>query len=95
MSTQTLQIELPTEIAERIRDHVRSGEYASESDVIADRFLHEPDPAEDLSPEEQDEAFRLGFEALEELERHPETVVTMEQMRADHEEQHRRYTRAA
>ena len=64
MSTQTLHIELPTEIAERIRDRVRSGEYANESAVIADRFT---DDGPGLSPQELDEAFRLGFETLEDL----------------------------
>ncbi len=79
MATEQITITLPTEIAERIRDHVRSGEYTSESEVIADRFLDE----DGLSPDELDEAFRLGVEALEEMEQDPNGWLTHEQFWAN------------
>lgn len=92
MSTQVLHIELPTEIAERIRDHVRSGEYANESEVIAERFLQDDDPG--LSPNELDEAFHLGLEAMEEMEHRPEEWLTHDQMVASLEA-HRASRRAS
>ena len=66
MSTEVLHITIPTELANRIRDRVRSGEYASESDVIIHQFSHEDDPADSLSPEELEEAVAI----LDEMERH-------------------------
>lgn len=90
MATEVLQITLPTNIAERLHSLVRSGEYATESEVIID--LLDEGHELDLSPAEIDEALRLGYEALMELHVHPESAVTMEQMRADLAEQHRRST---
>ncbi len=90
MSTEILHITIPTEIAERIRDHVRSGEYASESDVIADRFLHDDDPAASLSPEELEESLRI----LQDMELHPETTFSIQDLQADLEEQHRQRLQA-
>lgn len=88
MPTEVMQITVPVEIAEQIRARVRSGEYATESDVVIDRFSDHDEL--DLSPEELDDAFRLGFEALEEMERHPETALTIEDMRRNLAEQHQR-----
>ncbi len=52
-----MHITAPVEIAEQIRECLRRGEYATESDVVIDRFSdHE---AVNLSPDELDEAFCL------------------------------------
>ncbi|GGE16240.1 CopG family transcriptional regulator [Aureimonas endophytica] len=37
-STRVLQIELPTRIADLVQEKVAAGEYASESEVIAERL---------------------------------------------------------
>lgn len=87
MSTEVLHIELPTEVAERIRAHVRNGEYSSESEVIADRFTKNDD-LNHLSPDNLEEAFRLGVEALEEAEQDPDGWLTHEQMLENLAKQH-------
>ncbi len=87
MSTEILQITLPSDLVKRIREEVRSGHFASESDVIVKQFRRDE---VSLTPQEEDEVYRLGFESLRELQENPESAVGLQQVRLETDEQHRR-----
>lgn len=77
-TTQQMSITLPDEMADAVRDKVRSGEYASQSEVIRDglRALFARDRAIGLWLQEQ-----VG-PAYDALRADPDRAVTTAQVRA-------------
>ncbi|MDK3026273.1 type II toxin-antitoxin system ParD family antitoxin [Cupriavidus taiwanensis] len=77
-TTQQLSVTLPTEMAQAVKDKVRSGEYASESEVIRDglRALLARDRAVDTWLLQQ-----VG-PAYDALQADPSRAVTAEEVRA-------------
>lgn len=77
-TTQQLSVTLPTEMAQAVKDKVRSGEYASESEVIRDglRALLARDRAVDTWLLQQ-----VG-PAYDALQADPSRAVTAEEARA-------------
>lgn len=77
-TTQALSITLPKEMADRVKDKVRSGEYASESEVLRDglRTLLARDRAV------QDWLQQQVGPAYDALKADPTRAVSAEQVRA-------------
>lgn len=77
-TTQALSITLPKEMADRVKDKVRSGEYASESEVLRDglRALLARDRAV------QDWLQQQVGPAYDALKADPTRAVSAEQVRA-------------
>ncbi len=78
MATQTLQITLPEELAEKVRAKVRCGEYDNESAVIEDSLaglLMQDDAVEHWLRTEV-------VAAYDALQANPESAVTLEQVKA-------------
>jgi len=83
-TTQALSITLPKEMADRVKDNVRSGEYASESEVLRDglRALLARDRAV------QDWLQQQVGPAYDALKADPSRAVSAEQVRARRAAEH-------
>lgn len=96
MQTETIEVTLPIDLIERIRDRVRSGEFASESDVVVHRLTFEEDDWSDLpfetlpfDPEnpattgtEEDWLRHVVPQRLQEIENGSEKTVTTDEVRS-------------
>jgi Arc/MetJ-type ribon-helix-helix transcriptional regulator len=77
--TMAMTIHVSPETREYIRKKVEDGEYASESDLIADRIDLMRDEEEDVRQWEQDNVVA----AYDELRADPSSEVTLEQLQAN------------
>lgn len=80
-NTQSLSITLSTELAERVKAKVASGEYASESEVVSDGLLMllDEDAADD-DPAIERWLREEVAPAFDEMETHPERKRTPKQV---------------
>lgn len=89
-TTQQLSVTLPTEMAQAVKEKVRTGEYASESEVIRDglRALLARDRAVESWLREQ------VIPAYDALKADPSRAVTADQIRARLAAKHAEKTKA-
>jgi antitoxin ParD1/3/4 len=76
-ATKKLSIELPADLAEMVAAKVAMGDYANESEVIAEGLSHLRGEAERLEHWLQTEVVA----AYDEVDREPASVSTIEQVR--------------
>ena len=91
--TVTLEIQLPTSVADGLRARVSSGEFASESDVVA-HLLRKAGRMQPPTPVNEEEWDNEVCETIARLDRGEEPTYTLEEMR-QHFEQRRAERTAA